>query len=229
MENNIKKQTKSFLKKYDLSEVNVKNLRDTIQKQGYTIIEFNSISNNENVATLLSVLNLQSLAERSKGFTYADSQHRLVFIHEGLSDEEQLVVLAHEEGHIYCRHLSAVPAIGRDVVEEHEANEFAHYLLYQNSSHRSAHFIRRHYKAIIAIAIALIIIAAGCFAFTKSKSQSIYYGEYYITSTGNKYHTADCGYVKGKENLERLTTEQYESGEYEPCARCIGTGDSDKE
>lgn len=222
MENNIKNQAKSFLKKYGISEVNTKNLRAAIQTLGYTIIEFNGISNNENVATLLSVLNLQSLAERSKGFTYADSQHRLVFVHEGLSDEEQLVVLAHEAGHIYCRHLSTVPAIGRDVVEEHEANEFAHYLLYQNGGHRQASFIRHHYKAIIAISMALIIIAAGCFAFTKSKSQNIYYGEYYITSTGNKYHIADCGYVRGKGNLERLTIEQYESGEYEPCARCIG-------
>lgn len=48
-----------------------------------------------------------------------------------------------------------------------------------------------------------------------------YYGEYYITSTGNKYHDKDCGYVKGKDNIERLTVEQYESGEYEPCGKCL--------
>lgn len=51
-----------------------------------------------------------------------------------------------------------------------------------------------------------------------------YYGELYITSTGNKYHEKDCIFVKHKDNVERLKIEQFENGEYEPCDICLPHG-----
>lgn len=221
MDNNIKCKVKSFLSQFKLSEVTLENLKSVIQKQGYTIIEFNNIANNENVSALLTALDLQSLATQSKGFTYVDSQRRLVFVHEGLSDDEKLMVLAHEEGHIYCNHLSSTPILGRDVVEEHEANEFAHYLLHQSVWRKVGCMVKEHKKASIAVALIIVLIVVGCIIGYEVHCENTYYGEYYITSTGNKYHDKDCGYVKGKDNIERLTIEQYESGEYEPCGVCL--------
>lgn len=220
--NKIKCKASSFFKQFGLHEVTLESLYMVIRKQGYTIIEFNHISNNDNVTALLSALDLQELSRRAKGFTYADSQHRLVFIHEALSDDEKLMVLTHEEGHIYCNHFGSTPVLGRDVVEEHEANEFAHYLLHQSVWQKIRGVVKEHKKASIAAALAIALIAGSCVICYKMHCENTYYGEYYITSTGNKYHDKDCGYVKGKDSTERLTIEQYESGEYEPCEKCIG-------
>ena len=110
MDNEIKKKATSFLKEYGLQNVTLENLRSVIQKQGYTIVEYNNIFNSENVATLINALGLEDFCEHSKGFTYADTKRRLVFLHEDLSYEEKRMVLAHEEGHIYCNHLTYVPS-----------------------------------------------------------------------------------------------------------------------
>lgn len=221
MNNVMRKRVRSFLKKYDLSEVTLETLQAVIRKQGYTIIAFNDIANTDNVAMLLSALDLNEISRRSKGFTYADSHRRLVFLHEGLSDEEKRMVLAHEEGHIYCEHLSSAPILGRDVVEEHEANEFVHYLLYGGVGERTLRSIKAHKKMWLSAAIIGVLLVCGCLIGRSIVEKKTYYGEYYITSTGNRYHVKNCGYVKGKDSAERLTIEQYESGEYEPCAKCI--------
>ncbi len=81
--------------------------------------------------------------------------------------------------------------------------------------------VRRHKVATILIAICLVVIVVAGAIFSQIEKEKQYYGEYYITSTGNKYHDKDCGYVKGKDNIEQLTIEQYESGEYEPCGVCL--------
>ena len=52
-------------------------------------------------------------------------------------------------------------------------------------------------------------------------AKNVYYGEYYVTPSGTKYHTKDCNFVSGKKNIHRLTKEEYESGEYKPCQICI--------
>ena len=131
------------------------------------------------------------------------------------------MVLAHEEGHIYCNHFSTTPIIGKDVVEEHEANEFAHYLLHQTSGQKIGQYISQHKKAVIAIACVIALLIVGCFVYKYIEREQSYYGEYYITSTGNKFHEKDCIFVKDKNNIERLTKEQFEAGEYEPCATCL--------
>jgi hypothetical protein len=51
--------------------------------------------------------------------------------------------------------------------------------------------------------------------------EKTYYGEYYVTENGEKYHDEDCIYIKDKSNVHRLTIEEYESGEFEPCQICL--------
>lgn len=221
MVRNIKAEAKAFLTHFHLSKVTLKSLKEVLRKQGYTVVEFNNIANNEHVSLLLEALGLQSLAKRSRGFTYADSQRRLVFLHEGLSDDEKLMVLAHEEGHIYCNHLSSVPVLGCDVAQEHEANEFAHYLLHRSLWQKMGDWAAGRKKAAIAAVLAAAMLAAGFAAGYRLYCDHTYYGAYYITATGNKYHHKDCGYVKGKRNISRLTIEQYETGKYGPCGKCV--------
>lgn len=82
--------------------------------------------------------------------------------------------------------------------------------------------VKGHSKASIAAVLIIALIAVGCIIGYKMYCENTYYEKYYTTSTGNKYHDKNCGYVKGKDNIERLTIEQYESGEYTPCEKCIG-------
>ena len=221
MNNNIKAAAKSFLNEYKLNEVTLDSLREIIARQGYTIVEFNNIFNDESVTALIEALGVDEQVEKTKGFTYADSKRRLVFLNEDLSDAEKLLVLAHEEGHIYCNHISSVPIIGRDVVEEHEANEFTHYILNNSISHKVGFIVKTRKKAITIATAILIVLIAGVAIFSAVRKEQSYYGEYYLTSTGNKYHEEECIFVKDKTSVHRMTIEEFESGEYEPCGICL--------
>lgn len=217
----IQKKVKQFKRKFGLLDCNYAALEKATEKQGYTIVEFNHISNNESVRTLVDSLGLQEYVSHSKGFTYADKNYRIVFIHEDLNEEEKTKVLAHENGHIYLGHFSSSQVIGKDVQDEYEANEFSHYLQTDSVATKMQNgFIKHKKTCLIVVAIALVLaIALAIFGYIEKEKQ--YYGEYYITETGNKYHERDCIFVKDKNNTQRLTVEQFESGEYAPCATCL--------
>ena len=168
---------------------------------------------------LIESLDLSQHAARSRGFTYADRNHRIVFVHEDLSAEEKLLVLAHEEGHIFCGHMSSAPVIGRDVQEEYEANEFVHFILNRNGVQKVANSVRNRKKILVPILLcaALLIVGGIVFAVVRHEKQ---FSPYYITDTGSKYHTAECPYITDKTDVRRLTVEELESGDFEPCQVC---------
>ena len=124
-----KKLACKFRKEYKINKLTASALSEILTKQGYTVVNFNSLYNEPDVAELINTLNLSDFVKERKGFTYADSNHRIVFVNEDLSEQEKLLVLLHEEGHIYCGHLTEKSIIGRDVIQEYEANEFVHYML----------------------------------------------------------------------------------------------------
>lgn len=221
MNNHAKEKAKAFLKEYRLNEVTLGDLRRIITSQGYTIVEFNHIFNDEHITALIDALHLNEIVNNSKGFTYADRQRRLVFLHEDLSDNEKLLVLAHEEGHIYCDHFSSVPVIGREVVEEHEANEFTHYILNRSTAGKIGGFMKRQKKLCVTVSMFLAVCMISLLIFHAVQTERSRYGEYYITSTGNKYHEEECIFVKDKTNIHRMTVDEYESGNYEPCGICL--------
>ena len=112
---NGKQQARAFRIQYNLSVINSATLCQTLNAQGYTIIEFNGIREKESVADLISALHLEDQIAHSKCFTYQSDKYRLIFIHEDLNDNERTVVLAHEEGHIWNQHMHKDNAIGTGV------------------------------------------------------------------------------------------------------------------
>ncbi len=219
--NKAKATASRFIREFGFHTVSLSALEEIMGRQGYTIIEYNNIHNDEAVAALLRELELEKHAARTKGFTYADSKYRLVFIHEDLSEAERLFVLAHEEGHIYCDHFSSVPILGRDVIEEHEANEFSHYILRRHSLLRARSCLRSHWKAVAISLAAVALVAAGLVLYAGQLKERSYYGEFYITSAGNKYHERGCIFTKDKSTVRRMTLSEFESGAYEPCGICL--------
>lgn len=221
MVDSIKKAVSAFKKKYKLAEITEKTLCDALETQGYTVIRFNTIVNDEDVTQIISNLNLEDTILSHKGFTYSNDKYRLVFVNDDLSEEERLMVLAHEVGHIFCEHMTCQPIIGQDVKQEHEANEFAHYLLHPDKTDKTKAWFKGHKKLVIALCACILLIAVGVAIFSFVSREKTYYGEYYITTTGNKYHEKDCIFVKNKDNARRLTKEEFESGDYEPCKTCL--------
>lgn len=217
----IKLKARKFIKEFDVHELNYGTLKSAIESQGYTLVEYNHIFNDEDVSKLIEALKLSDNTIRSRGFTYADQNYRIVFVHEDLSDAEKLVVLSHEAGHIYLGHMSSTPVIGRDVQEEHEANEFSHFLMNQGKLDKANLWVRRHKTATILIVAILALLVTAGIVLSKIHTEKSYYGEYYITESGNKYHEKDCIFVKDKTNTHRMTIEEFESGEYEPCGICL--------
>ena len=211
-------KAKEFLRKYRPTEISYEVLKDILEKSGYIVAEFGS---SEDSDTIISELKLRNYADNSRGFTYADSNYRIVFVNEDLSEEEKRIVLAHETGHIFCGHLGTAAVIGRDVTEEYEANEFVHRLLNPNLSERLGRFIRKH-RIMTLLCVTLTVLAA-IIAVTAVNGvlESKYYGEYYVTESGTKYHTEDCYIIKDKNNTRRLTNKDMQENRYEPCEICI--------
>ncbi len=217
----VRKKEKDFCRQNGLHNVDYSSLSAAVEKLGFTIIEFNHIINSKEVQTLIDSLKLSDTMLRTRGFSYADSKFRLVFVHEDLTEEEKTIVLAHEAGHILLGHLSSASIIGRDVREEYEANEFAHFLLNRSFFDKICDFIVSHKAVFVSVVAAVCVICALTLGIAYANKQAQYYGEYYITDTGNRYHEKDCIFIKDKSNIKRLTTEQFESGKYERCQTCL--------
>lgn len=221
MNNNIKKLAKTFIKKYKLTSINYSALKNTAINMGHTIIEFNSIFNEKDVETVIQNLELSENALKSRGFTYVSAEYRLIFVNEDLNDEEKLLVLSHELGHIVCEHFSTVPIIGNDVKDEHEANEFSHYLLKQSGFRKVKNSIFVHRKAFIASVIILCLIIGLLAGYLIIQNKNLYKDDLYVTSTGECYHKKECIFVKNKTNIQKLTKEEFDSGTYSPCDMCL--------
>lgn len=221
MNNNIKKLTKTFIKKYKLTVIDYSALKNTASNMGYTVIEFNSVFNEKDVETVIQNLDLGENALKSRGFTYVSAEYRLIFVNEDLNDEEKLLVLSHEIGHMVCEHFSTVPIIGNDVKEEHEANEFSHYLLKQSTFGKIKKTIASHRKTFIASVVILCLIIGSLTAYLVIRNINTYEDNLYITSTGECYHKKECIFVKNKTNIKKLTKEEFESGTYSPCDMCL--------
>lgn len=209
----------SLFSQYKLSKINLDNLIYIIEDQGFEIIEFES-GDGLLTNSLIQDLKLTSYAQAGKAFAYQQGSAKFVFICEDMSAKEKLYALAHEVGHIFCLHLRD-GNMEYSVHEEYEANEFAHHLLHPNITANIKRWVVERKKSIIigaSITLVLIVFVLIIAGIVKSNS---YYGDYYITETGEKYHREDCIFIKDKKNVKRLTDKDYYSGEYDPCQICL--------
>ena len=218
MNNTVKRKARVFIRKYSLLNISYDKLIKVAEKLGYVVIEFNNCCNDKDVETVIKNLKLEDIVLRTRGFTYADLNYRLIFINEDLNNDEKELVLLHEIGHIVCGHFSSHNIIGNDVMEEYEANEFVHYILNQSKLHRLVFYIAKHKKVLILTGLSMLVIGMVIYTVKREKT---YYGDYYITSTGNKYHEEECIFVKDKTTVRRLSKEQFETGKYEACDMCL--------
>ena len=174
----IKKCVRRFKREYGLQHPSVKDLEKIFDRQGFTVVRYHPTVNDVDVQTVIDSFGLQELVARANGFLYMDRNYRLVFINEKLSDQEALLVLAHEEGHFYCGHASQIPIVGQSVMEEYEANEFAHYLLHNTMFEKAGAWIAGHKGRLLIAALLLVLLGTGIQTCKVYRERRVYEGEY---------------------------------------------------
>ena len=74
-----------------------------------------------------------------------------------------------------------------------------------------------------AIVITLLTVT-GFWCAERNGGTDAYTENFYVTQTGTKYHVKGCMYIRNKTDVRKMTREEYESGEYEPCRACLPEG-----
>lgn len=176
--------------------------RQYLERIGWKVVLFNTPSGDD----LIHKLGLEDLAKHSSGFVYDVGLLKYVFINGEISERDKIIVTLHETGHIFLKQDLSV----HDKVNELDAWKFAADVFY-------------HKRILAKRLVACIVCAAltlGAHSAFLNAEKTIDETNVYVTSSGHKYHTANCHYIKGKQTtkLEKAEAEVT----YEPCKICIG-------
>lgn len=205
----------SLHRKYLISRPSLEALVSIITDQGYEIIDYDPES--KSIAALSEKLSLTPAILNQNAFALCHGNVRLLFIRDSLKPEEKLYAMTHELGHIVLGHLRT--GYPTSVMEEYEANEFTHYFLNPSPFQVGRLVVLRHRLATAAVVCVVILLAIG-FGFIQYKlTAAKFIGDFYVTSSGTKYHKRECSVIQNKTNIRRITNEEF--NDYEPCKLCL--------
>ncbi len=211
-----------FRQKYGVLIPSLEEIRHILTLQGYSVVEFCPLFNDGEVGALLRELELQEYVLGQNGFTFANRNHRIIFLNEDLSQDEQRLVLLHEQGHIFCGHMEELPIMGREVFHEQEANAFLFHMENPTFADRLHHFFRCHKRAVTAAVLLAAVLAVGCVATVLTVEQHLpSYEQLLVVDGGSHYHQAGCISVKDRLATRSLTREEFESDLFSPCPVCL--------
>ena len=80
MKSKIKNSVRNFCREYRIRNLDANKLKSIIKSQGYRIIRFGKVYNDENTAALIRCLDVNEYIVSSSAFTYSDEEYRLVFL-----------------------------------------------------------------------------------------------------------------------------------------------------
>lgn len=212
-----------FIREHKLKTIDSENLIRVIKECGYEVKDFRPYSNEDKTQKLFEALNIKEFANGEDAFTYADLENRIVFVSKTLSEKEKRIVLSHELGHIFYKHLANKKYIkGQGIEQENEANEFSHYLLDGGIFFKVCKFIN-NYRGRIAVTVIGMIAASLITGYVIDKFDNQKDNiTYYVTDNGERYHEEGCKHLDGKSDLETGKREKFEKMGYTPCGDCLG-------
>lgn len=85
--------------KFYKKEITLKSCYNLLKSQGFDVIEFSSFED-----TLIKELQLTEIIKYYNCFTYIGNSSKYIFIKSNLTDRDKIILLLHEEGHIYLEH-----------------------------------------------------------------------------------------------------------------------------
>lgn len=213
-----------FRQKYGVLIPSLEEIRHILTLQGYSVVEFSPLFNDGQVGELLRELELQEYVLGQNGFTFANRNHRIIFLNEDLSQDEQRLVLLHEQGHIFCGHMEERPIMGREVFHEQEANSFLYHMENPSLSDRLCHLFRRHKGIMIATGVLAVVLATACVVTVVTvdrKHHTPTYAQLFVVDGGTYYHQSGCIAIRDRLDPRPLTREEYESNLFAPCSVCL--------
>lgn len=212
MSNKVKKAANKLYKQLK-GNITFEAVEAYLKKPGYKIMFFNTKVGDAE----LERYRLIEKAQRTNAFTYCGSAN-IIFINGLLSVEDKFYLLLHELAHIILKHLeSGKIAMSNGILLDIDADAFVHYLLNPPQSPNK----------IIAVCSFLAIAATSAFFYnpatnTKTASVSNIITQsadiVYITSTGDKFHTSNCGTIIGRTTAQISRIEALKI--HAPCSMC---------
>ena len=208
-----------LLMHYGISRPTLENLLFFLSDLGFDLFDFDPNHLSESFLFLQKELNIPDEILAQSGFTLSCGDIRLVFVRYNLSIPEKQYVLAHELGHIVLDHLQ--PGIRPTILQEYDANVFAHALIAPSVLVRMSGYIKNHKLKLACLRVALIVFITGGVLLVYNIRERSFYGEYYVTSGGDKYHLRNCPVIQNRTNIHRMTVDEYKSEDYTPCGICL--------
>lgn len=215
MRNSTRSVANAVLRKYALVAPSLDDLVSVVSDEGFEIVDFDPES--EAMLVLRERLHFTDSIMAQNAFVYQNDNVRLLFVRDTLTGQEKLYAIAHELGHIVLGHANPKPS----VIEEHEANEFSHYILNPQVSSKLRSIVLRHKRITAGVVIAVMLVALAVGYYIGTSHRGHYTDGFYVTPSGTKYHRAACSVIQGRTNARKMTIEEYESGAYEPCSLCV--------
>lgn len=216
-----------FKSKLYAGKITSQRLLQIFKGQGFSIIEFSSGTDE-----IVRKLGLSEKAGYYDCFTYIYNSSKFIFIKNGLTDRDKIILLLHEEGHIYLEHTAGKEELihNTSVWKEWQANMFYLTVITVNR------FCR---YGIHLLLIALIIMIAVLFSNrnigaitsasmdyikntsieTDNNKSAVNSEIVYYTDEGDTYHLYRvCSYIKYVNNVKKGSIEQ--SKKIKCCPEC---------
>lgn len=232
-----------FLFKYFLfrSTHKLKNIETVIQSHGFRIYRFRLISQNNPVTKLIDDLGATEYASHHSAFIATNPIIKGVFIKKGLSDDDQIELLFHEEAHIWYNHPNVTSFTNEtDTQQETTANKFLSRIRFAKAA--------VYFTLLVSVLVGFFFfspkdaadpiatpIAAASIAPDAPPAQPTAYTEpeepepaaepeqseaVYITPGGYAYHRSDCYHIANRTNVICISAEQAVDLGRSPCKTC---------
>ena len=212
----IKKAVKQLKRKLK-GPVTFQNVAAYLRAKGYTVILFDSETEE------LRRYNLVNIAKERLSFTYKD-EVSFVFVKQDCIEVQKLNLLLHEAGHIELNHFD--DRVTTDDEKEYQAELFAH-LAVESGCINTVLAVT---LALLCISVFTNVVAFTLFTKTVPHNDAVMVSsysvtdevlnqsnkQYYVTKTGERYHTANCRYAANAYPVNEETAMSY----YTPCKHC---------
>lgn len=228
------KLLKFFLKYYLFHKIqSKKNIENVIQSQGIKILYFDPLDPMDDVSLLMQNCNCWDSKKEKPGFLYISRHEKYLFIRSGHSRDEKIIILFHEEAHVWYNHPFRSGLIDdSDLMHEEVAHLFR--------------FKLRLLKTFSTLAL-IIFLTAGVFFLASRPSNSVAEQDpvvdaapqteeppaqsmdtvtvfpedpVWITAEGDAYHRQFCGTITGSHTVTQIMRMDAEQLGRHPCAHC---------
>lgn len=228
----------AFLFRYFLfrSTRKLKNIEKVIQSHGFRIYPFCVEDPEDPITDLLHNLHAFDFAHYHRSFIATNRIVNGVFLKDGLSDDDQIELLFHEEAHIWYNHPNVTSFTNEtDTQQESTANKFLSRIRFTKAAIYLTLLVLVFAGASLLLPkkapepLEVAIVSAAAIDVDEPPAQPAAHTEpeepaqsktVYITPSGYAYHRSDCYHIAHRTNVTSISAEQAVGLGRSPCKTC---------